>query len=499
MSIPSPQNVDPAVEMNQLLASIEHSSKNVSKYRSFEAYVAGLTGLEPSAVYASYISKAGNLSVRFEQSGRARDAKLLIALVDPRQGETAGQSFEALMRLCAKKRPGTEALILQRPNELWEVTHAIVPSGLPDEPHLYQAPSLITGVHPHKYLYKPAREAPDEVSQPFFTAPEQRTDRTPPPLVLDERVLRMLRTAIASHRAVMLVGPPGTGKSTLVHQLLAQVQQSPGAIGMTMAHELMTVTPDESWTTRELVGGDSVDSDGRIGFAPGYVLQAVQEDKWLLLDEANRADLDRIFGGLMTWLTGRPVTVGRPNPSSDSEIVLGWNDDVSSTVIGKIEEPDDDTHYRAGTEWRLIGTYNSIDAHTVFRFGLALGRRFAQVPVPPPQPGLFAAFLGEHHANHDETVRARLAEVYRAHFEIPGLAMGPASFLGILDQLRSSLHTDPQAEATELFAEAYLAALGTWIRRSDETIQDELGAKLSVVEALGDQWEWVKENLRYLA
>ena len=49
--------------------------------------------------------------------------------------------------------------------------------------------------------------------------------------------------------------------------------------------------------------------------------------------------------------------------------------------------------YLAGKDWRLLGTYNALDAQRVFRFGSALGRRFARVPVPAIDTATFAAVL----------------------------------------------------------------------------------------------------------
>src|SRR5690606_39500065 len=44
------------------------------------------------------------------------------------------------------------------------------------------------------------------------------------------------------------------------------------------------------------------------------------------------SDLDRIFGGLLTWLSGQTVTVGRTAPGSSVEITLGWSDTPESRV-----------------------------------------------------------------------------------------------------------------------------------------------------------------------
>lgn len=56
----------------------------------------------------------------------------------------------------------------------------------------------------------------------------------------------MVRTAVASRPAVMLVGPPGTGKSQLINELLSDIAKDPAIVGMSEAYEALTVTPDEA-------------------------------------------------------------------------------------------------------------------------------------------------------------------------------------------------------------------------------------------------------------
>ena len=78
------------------------------------------------------------------------------------------------------------------------------------------------------------------------------------------------------------------------------------------------MTPEEGWTTRDLLGGETVDDNGNLRFRPGHVLEAIRDDRWLVLDEANRADMDKIFGGLLTFLSDKasdePPTRLMPRP-----------------------------------------------------------------------------------------------------------------------------------------------------------------------------------------
>lgn len=314
----------------------------------------------------------------------------------------------------------------------------------------------------------------------------------------------MLRGAVASSKAIMLVGPPGTGKSTLVEEMVAEARANPESYGLTYDHHLSIVTPDESWTARDIMGGVSVSNDGQLQFAPGHVLQAIDSDQWLLLDEANRADLDRIFGGMLTWLAGQEVTIGQARPGSGSKIVLTWSDTPQSKIEQRTGADGTDTVYSAGQEWRLLGTYNSLDAHRVFRLGLALGRRFAQIPVPPPSAEMFREIAHERLTDQlSGLIQARvadvLARVYEIHSESGAVALGPALFLAMPNYVKTSLRSQDSDSLSELIAEAYLSAFGTWLVRLEEETLDDLGYLMSRDDALGDEWDWIREQLRHLA
>jgi hypothetical protein len=292
----------------------------------------------------------------------------------------------------------------------------------------------------------------------------------------------------------------------LVAELIQEVAADPASFGMVAGHEVSFVTPDESWTARELVGGDTVDDQGRLRFAPGVVLEALTQDRWLVLDEANRADMDRIFGSLLTWLAGQPVDVGRvsSDPGSGS-VVLGWATSPNCEVQGaerlRADDPGTEpVEYLAGQEWRLLGTYNALDAQRVFRFGVALGRRFAHVPVPAPGVEEFRRaaepYLAVLAPGLIDDVRRCLVQMYAAHRSVGAAALGPAVFLDIPGYVH--LGAASAAPLPELLAESYLMSLGTWLARLEEDELDLIGSSLGSQTVLGDQWAWVREQLASL-
>jgi DNA polymerase III delta prime subunit len=344
---------------------------------------------------------------------------------------------------------------------------------------------------------------------------------TPTLVRVDDRIRRMVRTAIRSAPAVILVGPPGTGKTTLLREVFGELVQNKDPDGLTAFEEPLWATPDESWTVRELVGGDTI-IDGAIQFRPGWVLRAIAGNRWLVLDEMNRADMDRIFGGLLTWLSGGSVTLGTTSTAPGApHIELGWNTEGDASERSKCRtegiSPDGTlfgaggkVRYAAGEGWRLLGTYNALDAQRVFRFGAALGRRFVRVPIPAPSPALFAEVLGERATNLSAGMRASVEGLYRAHYAREETQLGPAVFLAMCNYLRASV---PETGADEdsaadvvssnddgkALAEAYVVHAGTWLAHLDRRDLDALGERVRSGVMSPEDWLWVTQMIRSLA
>jgi hypothetical protein len=187
--------------------------------------------------------------------------------------------------------------------------------------------------------------------------------------------------------------------------------------------------------------------------------------------------------------------------------------------------------YLAGHDWRLLGTYNALDAQRVFRFGQALGRRFVRVPILSPTPERFAAILATESADVGVGVQQGIATLYECHRARPATELGPALFLRMVDYIRAG--TDTAAEVLrptddttptpvtatddvprpvpepapvpsmdpidrELFAEAYLVNVGTWLQQMDQV--SELGTDIVSRGVLSPaEWNWVVESSRVLA
>lgn len=470
------------------LDEVDLSSPSGTKFSRLEYYLAGVAVIRATRVAAIQIGRAAELAGQLRRSTRVDNAELVAVVVPSADTDRAVAELRKYLR--SSDTPA--ALLLGQGDSGWDVKWIGMQSG-----------AEITSA--------------DEVAKFFEMKLERvvvtgRKVRAPShPLVIDERIRRMLRLSVRSSKSVMLVGPPGTGKTQLVGELIEEIGRSPEAFGMGLIHDPLIVTPDESWTTRDLVGGDTVDDDGHLRFSPGHVLEAIAQDQWLVLDEANRADLDRIFGGLLTWLSGKEVTVGRvsADPKS-SPIILTWGSDPESVVVGEERlrsggPSNEPIYYVAGTDWRLIGTYNAVDAQRVFRFGQALGRRFGHVPVSAPEAAEFSTALMNRLSDADVPVpepqagrlRAILERIYAAQVDVLD-PMGPAALLDVSDYVAAGLLAEPDSDLAQLVAEGYLAGMGSWLAGYDGISLARLGEVLGAGDVLGDQWAWLLDHLKAL-
>ena len=266
---------------------------------------------------------------------------------------------------------------------------------------------------------------------------------------VEDRLWHIILAAIASSAAVILVGPPGTGKSALISKAVRTISVNRQANGQPGIKIPIWATPDESWTSRELIGGETV-AGGEIVFQPGWVLRAIAEERWLVLDEANRGDLDRIFGALLTWLAGEKVTVGVESPAEDAKLIeLGWTHGQSRVeMVEGVDERRGAIRYLAGKDWRLLGTYNALDTQRVFRIGAALGRRFVRVPIPSIPPSLFNQVLESRANDLPDELRTKISLLYNAHYQEEITRLGPALFLGMCNYLRVALETRATGSST---------------------------------------------------
>jgi 5-methylcytosine-specific restriction enzyme B len=164
---------------------------------------------------------------------------------------------------------------------------------------------------------------------------------------------------------VILGGPPGTGKTKLTAHLAA-------AFGV----ELLRETANAEWSVYDVIGTLSIGDNGQTKPKHGLVTNAIlqcaattvkhldtgqgPQATWLLIDEINRAEIDRAFGSLFSALSGE----------DKGSYTLDYAADYPVLTLPR--------------RFRLICTMNDYDTRFVNSMSSALRRRFARVLVLPP-------------------------------------------------------------------------------------------------------------------
>ena len=187
-------------------------------------------------------------------------------------------------------------------------------------------------------------------------------------LLYPPHLIGTLAAAIDSGKHIILTGPPGTGKTTLAY-LTAEAAAS---TMMCAGYHPTTATSD--WTTDETIGTLVNTREGMV-FRAGSFVEAMQNGRWLVIDEINRADLDKSFGPLFTVLSGSAIVLPFARPGHSTPL---------SIVPANAEIPAHTDPIQVPSSWRLLATMNLFDKESLHRMSYAFMRRFAFVEVPSP-------------------------------------------------------------------------------------------------------------------
>ena len=197
-------------------------------------------------------------------------------------------------------------------------------------------------------------------------------DTVPPSSLIGlEKPWRQALMALLLGKHVIFYGPPGCGKTTLA---IAMCQT------LGRPFDLTTARPE--WGAFDTIGGYIVQPSGQFSFQAGIVLRSIEVNTWLVIDEINRANIDRALGPLFSMLTGPAQTNSLVSlqfkDAEENPLTVGFSDACS---------------YQIMADWRILGTMNTMDKASLFRLSYAFSRRFAFVEVPPPNVEALEALL----------------------------------------------------------------------------------------------------------
>ncbi|EIJ81805.1 ATPase associated with various cellular activities AAA_5 [Bacillus methanolicus PB1] len=244
-------------------------------------------------------------------------------------------------------------------------------------------------------------------------------DRIKGSLEMEISPIEHFRNFINIGKNIILTGPPGTGKTTIAERAAEEGVRTNYIDG----YILSTATDD--WSTFDTIGGYMPDPNdsGKLKFHEGLVLKSIEQNKWLIIDELNRADIDKAFGQLFTVLSGKDVEL--PFKSNNQTIKIKHHNKENSYYDSSTST------YYIGQNWRVIGTMNTFDKNSLFALSYAFMRRFAFIEIPIPNLSYYSRLIN----SNADLSQGNKDFVYKL-VEVTPKPLGPAIIIELMEYLK---------------------------------------------------------------
>lgn len=251
-------------------------------------------------------------------------------------------------------------------------------------------------------------------------------------------VVDQVLASLLSGKHVILIGPPGVAKTEL-SEYICRLLSAP----FTMT------TATSEWTTADTIG-TYTSTEAGLDFEPGIIAESIEKNEWLIIDEFNRAQIDKAFGELFTVFSGKTVALPYKKRfgAEAKRVILGSEASEGCHLI------------ELSKSWRMIASMNSFDKASLDRLSLALMRRFSVVYVQPPLPEDYRKLLIDAadglliDVNHQSTFNSaveKLVDLFSGHqtigFRAIGIDVGPAIPLDAVKYIEQRLLDKTDLEA----------------------------------------------------
>lgn len=235
---------------------------------------------------------------------------------------------------------------------------------------------------------------------------------------ISNNTINQISASLNAGKHIILEGTPGTGKTDLAIKFAETSRKNRFNNG----YILTTATSD--WSTFDTIGGLMPNQEGVLNFHQGKFLESIAQNKWLIIDEINRADIDKAFGPLFTVLSGQNVEL--PYKINNNSIKIQMSDDIYSRY--DIES----STYLIGKNWRIIGTMNIDDKDSLFDLSYAFMRRFMFIEIDLPEKDKYEELILNWSKELDEYYVDNLIKLYEL---IYFRKIGPAIFKDICEYI----------------------------------------------------------------